>query len=107
MSRNIIYVSDELPAISATLSDAAGVAINLTGITVKFGMRRAYDTANLFKNTAVVVSATLGTVRYDITSSDLTTAAPGTYWAQWELTRTSDSFVEHIDAGEFEIRVGL
>lgn len=85
MSDFTIKQSDTLPVLSATLKDAAGAAIDLTGATVTFRMRRRGRTGPLkIDAAATVVSALAGTVQYAWASGD--TDTPGSYDAEFRLT---------------------
>ena len=75
--------NDTAPSISATLTDAAGTAIDLTSATVKFQM--------IFRNgevkidtTATVDDAAAGEVSYAWVAADTDTA--GWFRAYWEVT---------------------
>lgn len=103
MARSVLYVGNRLPTLTATLTDASEIPIDLTGATIQFALRGAYATANLFKNTATIVgSATNGQVKYDLATNDLATAVPGLYVGRWIVTIGGK--VEDIPAGEFELR---
>ena len=106
MSRNILYVGDQLPVISAVILDASGAAVNLTGYTVKFAMRQQYAASNTFgPNAATITDAVNGLVSYTLGSSDLAGTTPGIYVGQWEVV--NGTITLHVDAGQFEVRTGL
>ena len=63
--------------VSATLTGADGLPANLTGLTVKFNLRRQGVNAKIInRGAATVVGALLGTVQYVGTAAD-TLAASG------------------------------
>lgn len=106
MARSILYVGDQQPSLPATIKDAAGNVVNLTGYTgVLFALRQAYDTANKFEANGVIVTPSTGAVRYDLGASDLTGLTPGVYVGQWTLLDAT-SKPQHVAAGEFEVRTG-
>jgi hypothetical protein len=84
----VIRKGDRLPAITATLTDSAGAAVNLTGGTVKLTMTEIGATTPKVDNAAVtVVSATAGTVSYSWAAAD--TNSTGLYFAEFEFTNAS------------------
>lgn len=106
MARSILYVGDQQPSLPATIRDASGNVVNLTGYTgVTFAMRQAYDTTNKWETAGTIVTPASGTVRYDLAAGDLATLVPGVYVGQWTLTDAS-SKPQHVAAGEFEVRTG-
>jgi len=77
---------DTAPAIRSTLHDLdnATEVIDLTDCTVRFQMRKADDRRFTINNTATVVDAEDGTVRYLWGPNDLSVA--GEYEVQWQIT---------------------
>lgn len=107
MARAILYVGDQQPSLPTIVKDSLGSAVNLTGYTsVLFALRQAYDTANKFESAGVIVTPGTGSIRYDLGTSDLTGLTPGVYVGQWTLLDAT-SKPQHVDAGEFELRVGF
>ena len=105
MARNVLYVGDTLPIIPATIKDGSGNVIDLTSYTVKFSLRQWYAASNTFgPNPGTVVNGPLGQVTYTLGTNDLAGLTPGIYFGQWTLTTGATSM--HVDAGEFEVRIG-
>lgn len=86
------------PRINDTLADAAGVAVNLTGATVRFRFQGA---TVAFDRAAEVTNSGSGAVSYLMTGED--TAVPGLYRAQWEVTKGDELISYPTDPLEFEI----
>lgn len=76
-----IKQNDTSPSMLATLQDANGVAVDVSGATVNFYMGNI--NGNIVSSTATIVNAELGQVRYDWTASD--TATSGIYQAEFEV----------------------
>jgi hypothetical protein len=83
----VLKKGDLLPIIIRTLKDAAGAAVDLTGTTCKFIMRRV-GAATAKVNAAAVVDANQvankGKVSYTWVAADVDTA--GVYEAEWQVT---------------------
>lgn len=80
----------EVGATSPSLTDTLqvnAVAVNLTGGSVRFQMRKESGASNVIDAIATIVSPTAGTVRYDWITSD--TSTEGTYYAWWKATLSS------------------
>jgi len=86
-----IKQNDTSPALLATLQDADGIAVNITGAAIRFHMRQIGSTAVDVDAAAVIVTALDGLVRYDWQAAD--TATIGSYQAEFEVTY-SDGTIE-------------
>lgn len=71
------------PSISATLQDAVGAAVDLTGASVTFRMKPLAGGPVAVDHAAVIVGAALGTVRYDWQVGD--TDTPGYYYGEFRV----------------------
>lgn len=79
-----IKAGDTLDAIEATIQDASGAAMNITGATTKFIMRRPNAEARKVDTTCEVVDAPTGRVKHNWTAAH--TDTPGLYWAEFRAT---------------------
>lgn len=95
--------NDRLPSIAATLKDATGAAIDLTGATVKFQMNAASGGANKVNAEATVVSDVAGTVQYDWAAGDTDTA--GDYVGCWEITFASGKKLTCPNGSNYSITI--
>jgi hypothetical protein len=93
------YVGNRSPSLFGTIL-VDGVAVNLTGSTVKLQMRLVTSSTLKVDTSAVVVSAVAGTVRYDWAAIDVDTA--GAYVAWWRVTNASGLIQ---DTPEFYIEI--
>ncbi len=76
---------DTAPAITGAITHQNdNSALDLTGASVKFQMRKADDRRFTVNATASVINASTGSVGYDWAPNDL--ATPGDYLVQWEIT---------------------
>jgi 5-hydroxyisourate hydrolase-like protein (transthyretin family) len=79
-----IKQNDTSPAMLATLQNASGTAIDLTGASVRFHMRTVNGSASVVSAAATIVTAASGIVRYSWAAGD--TATVGTYQAEFQVT---------------------
>lgn len=86
-----IKQNDTSPAMLATLQDASGSAVNITGGSVRFHMRPVGSTTAKVSTTATIVTASTGSVRYSWASGDTDTV--GAYQAEFQVTY-SDGKIE-------------
>jgi hypothetical protein len=86
-----IKKGDTSPSIQSILKDSAGVAVNITGATVKLHMKAVGSSSLKVDQTMTIVDASGGIVKYDWSSSDTDTV--GTYYVEFEVTK-ADSSVE-------------
>ena len=85
MDSFLIRRNDRLPALSATLTNSAGAAYNLTAATVRLNMREVGGSTNKINTASVtIVSATAGTISYSWGATD--TNSTGIYYAEFEDT---------------------
>jgi hypothetical protein len=74
---------DTLPILTETIKGPNGVAVDLTGATVKFHLWRPGEAAKV-NAAGSVYDASGGIVKYSWGTTDLNT--PGLYNAEWEIT---------------------
>lgn len=95
--------NDTSPAIAFQLKDGNGVAVNLTGATVKFMMWAPGAAAIKVNAAATITDATTGKVSYTPSATD--TDTPGDYIAEWQVT-FSGGAVETFPNGDWlKVRV--
>lgn len=88
MNSFLIRKNDRLPALTASLTDSAGTAVDLTGDTVRLNMSLVGGTTRKIDNaTVTVVSSSNGTISYSWSTSDTNTT--GLYFAEFEVTASS------------------
>ena len=86
-----IKENDTSPALTATLQDDDGAAVDITGASVRFHMVKLNETATKIDAAADIVSEALGQVKYQWLTADTDTA--GIYRGEWEVTY-SDGTIE-------------
>ena len=85
MPEHLVWsVGNRLPAISENIVTESGAAVDLTGATVKFKMRRISSSTLKVDAAATVDNAAGGLVHYDWAAADVDTA--GEYLVWWEVT---------------------
>lgn len=95
--------NDTSPAMLATLQDAEGNAVNLTGATVRFHMRSVGGGNPVVDAAATVVTAASGIVRYNWVAADTDTA--GTYQAEFEVTYADASIETFPNDGYIVVQI--
>ena len=70
----VIRQGDTKPALTYTLTDATGAALNLTGATVNFVMRTLTSSTPAINASATVTNASAGTVSFSFSGTQTATA---------------------------------
>lgn len=84
-----IKQNDTSPSMLAELKDGSNAAIDLTGATVRFHMRRIGSDTIVTDQPALIITASSGLVRYNWSASD--TENIGSYQAEFEVTFVNSS----------------
>jgi hypothetical protein len=95
--------NDTSPSMLATLQDADGNAVNVTGATIRFHMRTIGSTTSKVDDAAVIVTADNGEVRYDWDAADTDTV--GSYQAEFEVTYADGSIETFPNDGYIRIEI--
>lgn len=90
--------NDTSPILQTVLSDANGVAIDLTATTVKFYMKKYKASTAKINAGAAIVDEDAGIVRYEWQTGDTDTA--GSYQAEFQITY-NDGAVETFPNADF------
>lgn len=98
-----IKQNDTSPAMLATLQDANGNAVNLTGATVRFHMRPVGSTQVMVDQAATLVTPLSGVVRYDWVGADTDTI--GSYQAEFEVTYADASIETFPNDGYIRVEI--
>ena len=98
-----IKQNDTSPTLDATLKDANDAAVDLTGATVRFHMRKVGKGAAVVDSAATIIGALTGQVRYAWSASD--TALIGTYNGEFEVTYSDNSVETFPNNGFISIEV--
>jgi len=98
-----IKQNDTSPSMVATLQDADGDVIVLTGASVRFHMRTIGSTNATVDAAAVIVDETNGIVRYDWDAADTDTV--GSYQAEFEVTYADASIETFPNDGYIRVEI--
>lgn len=95
--------NDTSPSMLATLQDANGDAVTVTGASVRFHMRAIGSTNVTVDAAAVIVDAANGIVRYDWGAADTDTV--GSYQAEFEVTYADGSIETFPNDGFIKVKI--
>lgn len=95
-----IKQNDTSPSLQATLKDATGSAVNITGATVRFHMKSLEGSVKVDAEMEIT-DAEGGVVQYDWSASDTDTV--GTYRAEFEVTYADASIETFPNDGNVSI----
>jgi hypothetical protein len=87
----------------ATLQDANGTAVNLTGASVSFHMRAVGSTQTKVDSAATIVTAASGLVRYNWTAQNTNTV--GSYQAEFQVTHADGSIETFPNDGYIPVQI--
>lgn len=92
--------NDTSPSIAATLKWSDGSAVNLTGATVKFTMKKG-NTIIVNEAAVTIVDAATGSVRYDWVAAD--TKQTGICKGEFEVTFSDGKICSFPSKGDLKI----
>jgi hypothetical protein len=95
--------NDTSPAMLATLQDANGDAVNITGASVRFHMRPIGSNSITVDASATIVTPEDGVVRYDWLAADTDTI--GSYQAEFEVTYADGSIETFPNDGYVRVEI--
>lgn len=95
--------NDTSPAMLATLQDADGNAVDITGASVRFHMRAIGSNQTTVDDVATIVTADSGIVRYDWDAADTDTV--GSYQAEFEVTYADASIETFPNDGYIRVEI--
>ena len=98
-----IKQNDTSPKLLATLQNASGSAIDLTGASVRFHMRTISGSSIVVDAAATIVTALSGIVRYSWTAPD--TATIGSYQGEFEVTYADATIETFPNDGYISIEI--
>jgi len=98
-----IKTGNQLPVLSAALTDATGQPMDLTDCTVQFRMRQAVHSTPAVNAPASITDAANGKVQYAWTSED--TATAGTYIAEFVITNGSGQTSTSPNSGYISVQI--
>jgi Rib/alpha/Esp surface antigen-like repeat protein len=96
-----IKTNDTSPKLTVDLADAAGSAIDLSGATAKFKMKRYGASTLKVDEVADITDEANGRVEYSWSSVDTDTA--GTYYGEIEVTYADTSVETFPNTGYFTV----
>jgi hypothetical protein len=99
----LIKQNDTGPAMLATLQDASGAAVNITGALVRFHMRQIGSTQVKVDAAATIVAPFDGAVRYNWLAADTDTV--GSYQAEFEVTYADASIETFPNDGYIRVEI--
>ena len=101
-----IYIkqNDTSPAVSATLKDGDGAAVDITGASVRFHMRKEGSSDATVDAAAIITDAAAGQVRYTWVADD--TAIAGTFIAEFEVTYSNGAVETFPNYGHLQVQIG-
>ena len=102
MSSMTIKRNDTAPPFTATCTDSAGDAIDISNSTVRFHMKDSSGTVKV-DAAADIVSGPAGTVRYDWIAAD--TDQVGTFKAEVEVTFADSTVRTFPTSNEATVRI--
>jgi hypothetical protein len=94
--------NDTSPSISGTCQDVDGVAVDITGASVRFHMIDK-DDVTVVDYAATIASAAAGTVRYDWLAAD--TDVGGGFRGEFEVTYSDSTIETFPNTGYIPIRI--
>jgi len=98
-----IKQNDTSPIMQATLQDADGNAVDLTGSSVRFHMRPLGSTTITVDEAASIITPLSGIVRYVWDAAD--TATIGSYQAEFEVTYADASVETFPNNGYIRVEI--
>jgi len=98
-----IKQNDTSPVLLATLQDADGNAIDVTGGSIRFHMRQIGSTAVVVDEEAIIVTPLEGIVRYNWQATDTDTI--GSYQAEFEVTYADASIETFPNDGYIRVQI--
>jgi len=99
----VIKQNDTSPDFQRTLLDSDGVAVPLTGATVRFHMYDQMRTTAKIDGAATITDAANGVVVYSWAAGDTDTT--GWYWGEFEVTFSDGSIETFPNTGYTSIKV--
>lgn len=99
-----IVEGDRLPELTATFTDANGVAVDISGLTITFVMTGADSGVNRVNAAAAIVDGPTGRAKYSWLAAD-TLGYPGYYCAHFRVTFSGSRTMSFPNSGYIWVRV--